>query len=186
MRTISIITVVTVLAIAIAGLAGTGTANAAHVGAAIDTPEQFEIGRASPVQLTLRSEDGGAPIADAAVTFYTDASFAGVSGQVELARVVTDEAGIAVFEYEPRTASVHELRAEYLISGESEPEVVTTSVSVAGASQLYQSAAGIQIPGLNVWLIIAIVSSVWFLLFSVAVRVFAIASAGPPVRGVTS
>jgi hypothetical protein len=43
---------------------------------------------------------------------------------------------------------------------------------------LYRSTAGIQVPGLNVWLIVAVVSTVWLILFSVAVRVIAIARAG--------
>ncbi len=184
MKTISIITVVTVMAIAIAGLGSAGTANAAHVVAEITAPAVLEVGQPSELQVALLSED--LALADTVVTAYTDVSFAGVVGQIELGTLTTDASGMAVFEYEPRQASSHEIRIEFLAPGDTEPTVATTTVSVSGASQLFQSTAGVQIPGLNVWLIIAIVSSVWFLLFTVGWRVFAIASAGPAVRGVTS
>jgi hypothetical protein len=66
-----------------------------------------------------------------------------------------------------------------LLPGDSEPEVITTSISVTDpAVQLHRSASGIQVPGLNVWLIIALLMLVWSILFSVGLRVFAIARAG--------
>ena len=184
MKTIAIITAVTLMVIAMGGFGAAGTANAAHVLATVTAPDVLEVGQPSEIQVMLLSENQ--PVANTVVTAYTDASFAGVTGQIVVGTMTTNASGIGVFEYEPRHASVHELRLEFLAPGDTEPEVVTTSVSVAGASQLHRSTSGIQIPGLNVWLIIAIVSSVWFLLFTVGWRVFAIAIAGPAVRGVTS
>ncbi len=156
-----------------------GTASASHVAVEIAVPEQAEVGRPVELQVTLRSADAGQPVANTPVTVYTDASFGGVSGEVELGRGVTDENGVATVTYEPRFASEHQLRFEYLLPGDSEPEATTKSISVIdGTSQLHRSAAGIQIPGLNVWLIIALVTLVWAILFSVGLRVVAIARAG--------
>lgn len=180
MKTISIITVVAVLAIAVAGFGPAGTANAAHVVATITTPDVFEVGQPGQLQVTLLSENQ--PVANTVITVYTDASFGGVTGEVEIGTTTTNESGIALFEYEPRRASVHELRLEFLAPGDTEPTSTSVTVSVAGASQLYQSTSGIQIPGLNVWFIIAIISSVWTLLFSVGWRVFAIAQAGTDAK----
>lgn len=184
MNSISIIAAVTVLAIAVVGFGPAGTANAAHVVATITTPDVFQVGQPGRLQVKLLSENQ--PVVGTVVTAYIDASFAGVTGEVVIATTTTNENGIALFEYEPRHASDHQLRIEFLAPGDSDPSTATVTVSVVGAPQLYQSTAGIQIPGLNVWLIIAVISSVWALLFSVAWRVFAIASAGPPVRGITS
>jgi hypothetical protein len=156
-----------------------GTASASHVNAVITVPDQATVGQPVEVQATLRSVDGGLPLAGTPVTFFTDASFGGVSGEVVLGRAVTDENGVATLTYEPRSASEHQIRVEYLLPGETEPEVATRSISVVGGgSQLYRSTAGVEIPGLNVWLIIALVTGVWAILLSVALRVIAIARAG--------
>ncbi len=184
MKTISIIAVVTVLAIATASIGPAGTANAAHVVATITTPDLLEVGQPSQFQVTLLSENQ--PVADTVVTAYTDASFGGVTGEVVIATMTTNENGIALFEYEPRHASVHELRLEFRAPGDTEPTSTGITVSVAGASQLHQSSAGIQIPGLNVWLIIAIIGGVWTLLFSVGWRVFAIARADTDAQILTA
>jgi len=69
------------------------------------------------------------------------------------------------------------VRLEYLLPGQTEPETFTKTVALGGSSQVHVSKSGIQVPGLNVWLIIALVGGVWALLLSVGVRVFAIARA---------
>ncbi len=180
MKTIPIIAVAAILAIAIAGLGPAGTANAAHVVATVTTPGVLEVGQPSQIQVTLLSANR--PVADTVVTVYTDASFGGVTGEVEIGTMTTNGDGIALFEYEPRHDSAHELRMEYIAPGDTEPSITGAAISVAGASQLHQSTSGIQVPGLNVWFIIAIIGSVWTLLFSVGWRVFAIARAGADAK----
>ena len=154
------------------------TANATHVSAVITVPEEVIVGQPSEIQATLLVADGGAPVAGTAVTFYMSASFGGVEGVVEIGRGVTDENGVATLNYEPRSAGNHEVRVEYVFPGETEPELASTSISVGGGAQLHRSTAGVDIPGLNVWLIIALLATVWAILMSVAVRVIAIAYAG--------
>ncbi|MFQ6673110.1 MAG: hypothetical protein ACE5KY_07400 [Candidatus Tectimicrobiota bacterium] len=156
-----------------------GRASASHVEAEVTVPGEATVGQPMEVQAALRSVDGGLPLVGTQVIFTTDASFGGVEGEIELGRSVTDENGVATLTYEPRSASVHELRIEYILPGDSEPELASTSISVTDpGSQLHQSTAGIQIPGLNVWLLIALVATVWAILLSVALRVIAIARDG--------
>ncbi|MBE0608454.1 MAG: hypothetical protein IH609_03685 [Dehalococcoidia bacterium] len=162
------------------GLADTATAS--HVELQIVGPAEVAVGHSVGVQATLRSADDDLPIAGAAVTFYTHASFDGVSSKVELGKAVSGKDGVAVLDYQPRTSGEHELVVEYLTPGSSEPEVATWShVAAGGGSQMYRSTAGMDVPGLNVWLIIAVVSTVWLILLSVAVRVIAIARADDDV-----
>lgn len=158
-------------------LALTTTASATHVEVEVVGPNALQVGQPAELQLALRSAEDGLPIANAPVTVYAHASFAGVSGDIVLGQAMTDESGVALVNFEPRAAGEHELRIEYLAPGDGEPEVAATTVSVNGAAQLYQSASGIQVPGLNVWLIIGVVAAVWFTLMSVALRVIAIARA---------
>lgn len=154
-----------------------GTADASHVLVEVLGPAQVEVGVPAELQIALRTAEDGLPVANAPVTVYSHATFGGVTSEVELGTAVTDERGVAVLDYTPRAAGSHELRIEHAAPGGIEHEATTTTISVTGASQLYASASGIQVPGLNVWLIIAVVAAVWFLLFSVGVRVFAIARA---------
>jgi hypothetical protein len=179
MRAILIKTVLVAVAVAGGLFALAGTASASHVKVEIAAPNEATVGNAVTVQASLRSGDEGLPLANTPVAFYTEASFAGVSGEVELGTAVTDENGVAILRYEPRSAGEHQIRVEYLTPGEAEPETATASViSVAGTSQLHRSTSGVQVPGLNVWLIIALVTAVWSILFSVGIRVVAIARAG--------
>lgn len=178
MKSIAVKVMVVLVALGVAVYALAGTANATHVSAVITVPEEVTVGQPSEIQAALRAADGGAAVAGTAVTFYMSASFGDVEGVVEIGRGVTDENGVATLEYEPRAAGNHEVRVEYVVPGETEPEVASTSISVAGGSQLHRSTAGVNIPGLNVWLIIALLATVWAILLSVAARVIAIAHAG--------
>lgn len=178
MKSIAVKVMVVLVALGVAVYALAGTANATHVSAVITVPEEVTVGQPSEIKAALRVADGGAAVAGTAVTFYMSASFGDVEGVVEIGRGVTDENGVATLEYEPRAAGNHEVRVEYVVPGETEPEVASTSISVAGGSQLHRSTAGVNIPGLNVWLIIALLTTVWAILLSVAVRVIAIAHAG--------
>lgn len=178
MKSMAIKTTLISLTLGVAMLALAGTASASHVKVDISAPQQGAAGDAIRVEAMLRAADTGLPVANTPVSFYTDGSFGGVTGEIELGRAVTDQNGVATLSYQPRSVGDHEIRIEYLMPGESEPEVATTTIFVAGASQLYRSTAGIQVPGLNVWLIIALLTVVWSILFSIGLRILAIARAG--------
>lgn len=178
MKSAGIKAVLVVVTLAGAAFALAGTAGASHVLVEIATPNEATVGDAVAVQASLRAADEGLPIADTPVVFYTEGSFAGVTGQVELGRAVTDEHGVATLNYLPRSAGEHQISVRYATPGTTEPEVATTSISVSGSAQLHRSTSGVQVPGLNAWLIIAIVTAVWAVLFSVGLRVVAIARAG--------
>ena len=177
MKSIAVKVMLVLVALGAAVYALAGTANATHVSAVITVPEEVIVGQPAEIQATLLVADG-APVACTLVSFYMSASFGGVEGVAEIGRGVTDENGVATLEYEPRAAGNHEVRVEYVVPGQTEPEVASTSISVAGGAQLHRSTAGVDIPGLNVWLIIALLATVWAILLSVAARVIAIAYAG--------
>ena len=156
-----------------------GSAEATHASLDLVTPSRLTVGHSVDIEAVLHSVHGNESVAGATITFYMDSSFGGVDGEVMLGQAVTDDNGVAVLNYQPRAAGEHQMRVEYLTPGESEPEEATWSHSVDGATgQLYRSTSGVQIPGLNVWLLIAVVATVWAVLLSVAARVIAIAYAG--------
>jgi hypothetical protein len=172
----------TVVALAIAALSLTGTARAAHIRVDLDVPEQAVIGQPMELQAHFHSESEAA-IADMEVTFHEQVTFGGVTSDLELGRAVTDEDGFAALTYEPRTAGTHDIHVRYTYAdGEEEDAAASLTVPATG-QQLYRSTAGVNIPGLNVWLLMALVATVWAILLSVAFRVIAIAhaDASPPM-----
>jgi hypothetical protein len=152
-----------------------GTAAADHVTANLSLPDQPVIGQPAHVRGEFYSHPGGAPIAGMIVTLHTDATIGGVIGDADIAQAVTDANGVATLTYSLSVPGDHELRVRYT-NGDAAPEDASVSVAIpAAAPQLYQSTAGVKIPGLNVWFLMAVVATVWAILLTVAVRVFNIA-----------
>jgi hypothetical protein len=174
---------ITLLALGVAALGLAGTASASHVVVNLSVPHEMAIGQPMAVQANFHSDADAAPIAGVTVIFHEEVTFGGVTSDVELGGAVTDENGVAALTYEPRTAGTHEIHVRYTY-GDGEEEDVAASLNVpATGQQLYRSTAGVKIPGLNVWLLMALVATVWAILLSVAFRVIAIAHDGelPPM-----
>ncbi|HEY5640635.1 MAG TPA: ethylbenzene dehydrogenase-related protein [Dehalococcoidia bacterium] len=135
------------------------------------------VGDPAEVQVRLTSTTDGAPVAGARVRLLREATFADVTGRVELAAAITDEDGQAEMEFVPRRAGNQDLVIEYLLADADEPASAVQSLAVAEGGQIYRSEAGVDIPGLGVWVIIAVATTVWVILIVVAARVIAIARA---------
>ncbi len=166
-----------VLAVGAIAVAMAGPALASHVAALATVPNEGRVGEVLRIAVDLRASDG-TRLPGTTVTFYLHMSFAGVAGEAEIGRAVTDETGVANLAYRPRLAGRHELRMEYVTPGDGEVEVVSTAFEVTGGEQLYRSAAGIDVPGVDVGLLMAVLATVWSILFWVALRLVAIARAG--------
>ncbi len=165
-------------AMGIAALSLVGPAGASHVKVDLLVPDQPAIGQPMQVQADFHREGDAAPIAGMTVAFHEAVTIGGVTGDVDLGSAVTDANGIAQLTYQPRTAGAHEIHVRYAYAG-GETEDAAASFSVPPTTaQLYQSTAGVSIPGLSVWALMALVAIVWVTLLSVAVRVIAIAHAG--------
>lgn len=168
-------------AVGILALALTGPALASHVHASATVPSDVTLGEMIRIPVALEAEDG-APLRGTTVVFYLHAAFAGVTGEAEIGRAVTDETGVATLAYRPRLAGHHELRMEYTTPGEGKAEVVSTAFDVTGGEQLYRSAASVEIPGVSGGLLMAVLATVWSILFGVALLIVAIARAGGEIR----
>jgi len=177
--------VVSVVA-ALGFLAVTMPAEADHTAAVLSVPGQVAVGET--VEVSVRVSEAGAAspgqvsqgqaLPGTTVNFYTTESFGGVTGKVEIGRAVTDANGVAAIRHEPRATGDHQISAEYLVGSERTGASAVVSVAGVGTTQLYHSSSGIQIPGLNVWVLMAVLATVWAILLSVALRVIVIAHAG--------
>ena len=158
-------------------VASAGPTIASHVHVSVATVDEVAIGETVAIPVALRTADGS-PLAGTVVTFYLHMAFAGVEGEAEIGRVVTDESGVASLTYRPRLAGHHELRIEYLAAGATEVETTSTVIEVTGGAQLYRSPAGVDVPGVGVELLMVVLATVWTILFWVVLRILAIARAG--------
>jgi hypothetical protein len=180
-----VLTMVGFASVGVLGVALTGPVRASHVHVSATVPISATLGEVMRMPVALQGEDG-APLQATTVVFYLHAVFAGVTGEAEIGRAVTDETGVATLVYRPRLAGHHEVRMEYLTPGEDTVEVVSTAFDVAGSEQLYRSAANVEIPGAGGGLVMVVLGTVWSILLWVAFRFVAIARAGgnvtTPVR----
>lgn len=160
------------------GLGLASTAQASHVNVRITESTDAVVGQPVQLQAHFTSASTGQPVAGAVATFYMQGDFIGVSGDVEIGRSVTNQDGIATITYEPRDAGQHQVRVDYTLANDTAVEHAPASINVADApGQVFQQTAGVRVPGLNRWLIIAIASLIWAILFGVAVTVVRIARA---------
>ena len=90
-----------VLAVGALAAALAGPALASHVLVRTTAPSDVTVGEMVNIPVTLQAADG-APLQGTTVTFYLHASFAGVTGETEIGRAVTDENGVAILAYRPR------------------------------------------------------------------------------------
>lgn len=157
-------------------------AHASHVNVKVIEPTPAIAGQTSELDAVVTSADTGEALSGVAVTFFVHGSFDDVSGYMEIGRGVTNSQGTAAISYAPREAGTHDIRVEYAQAGGGTTEDITASIAVQGSpNQLYVQTAGIQVPGLNSWLIIGLLSVVWGILLFVAMTVVRIARAGDVV-----
>jgi len=155
-----------------------GAVHASQVEVEISAPKEGQVGHEVQIRVTLRSSGDGVPIADAEVTLLREASFARVVGDVELARAATDRNGVAILLYEPTVAGEQNLKLEYTPPDGAERQTAALTISVAEGPQIQRAAAGIRVPGLNVWALIAVLSAVWAILFTTAFLIVRIGRIG--------
>ena len=158
----------------------TSNVNASHVMAEVSIINQ---NGAEAFQITIRSADNNVPLANTVVTLYTNGSFLDVTDNIELGRTVTDQNGTAVIKPHPMPAGEHTVYIKYKTRDETQSETLTLAISMSGTTlQLYRSKDGISIPGLNIALLLMIVLSVvWGILLTVALRLVAIARNGSDI-----
>jgi mono/diheme cytochrome c family protein len=102
----------------------------------LDAPGQLQAGQPFTITAGLQDKEGS-PIANAQIKFFIETDFF-ISGLMEVGEALTNERGVAVFEYTPRLAQDTELVARH---GNIE---ATTSIHIAESAEgFYQSEAGI-------------------------------------------
>jgi hypothetical protein len=151
-------------------------ANAAQLTVTLSAESPVQAGQSSVLTATVA--DGGAPAVGISVTFYSSESFARVTGDAEIGRAITDASGVASFTFAPTETGTRNLGAAATAKDGTITKATTTLTIEGVFEQQYVQTAGIRVPGLNAWLIMALLSIVWGVLLFIAITVIRIAAAG--------
>ncbi len=148
----------------------------------LQTPGHMALGKTENVVVALR-DSKGSPVAKATVALRTPASFLSTSGAITLGEATTDAQGKATFAYEARTSGTVNLNASFSGDARYQPAQAVVDVTVDGSAQLYQQTAGVRLPGISVWLLVATLGIAWSIYFTMMVFLTLIARAGTPASG---
>ncbi|MBI4336378.1 MAG: Ig-like domain-containing protein [Chloroflexi bacterium] len=143
----------------------------------LQAPQEATLGEQVTVTAVLR-DASGTPIVGAPVILWSPAQFLSTGGAVQLGKVATNARGEATFRYEARTEESVVLNASF--SGDSRYSAAQASAQMAvqGSAQLYQSSAGVRVPGVSVWLLVGLLGGVWGTYLAVMVLLTLIAREG--------
>lgn len=143
----------------------------------LQAPQAAGLGDVVEIVAVLQDENG-APISAASVILWTSASFLSTEGAMKLGQVATDEQGRAVFHYEARTSGSLALNAYFSGDTRYASAQGSAALTVSGSRQIYHEESGVHIPGVGVWLLVALLLFVWSLFFIVMVLLSLIAREG--------
>ncbi len=110
----------------------------------LELPDKDTAGKIVSVRATLKKDNGG-PISGATVQLLEDTQFF-TQGQMLLDDAVTDDHGVATFQYSPREAGTLKLVARYTADGIKPISEVTAEINVIKTGNLYTVQAGIKMP----------------------------------------
>ncbi len=143
----------------------------------LSLPGEGKVGEEAIVVAVL-AEASGSPLQGVEVVFYTPAEFANVSGEIEIGQSVTDEQGVASLVYTPRSWGEQTVIVRF--AGDSQYSAAESSAVtlIEPGPQLHQEEAGVDVPGIGVWLLVAVLGVVWTIYLVIAVLLELIARKG--------
>jgi hypothetical protein len=145
----------------------------------ISVPAESRVGDEATLEARL-TDEAGKPISGEIVGFYSLAQFAGYSGEVKLGEVATGDDGVAQLSHLVRREGEIRVAARFEGNEDYAPSREMDTMMTLPGEQIYQSTAGVHIPGLsdlNVGILVAVLGIVWFIYGAVMVRLFLIGRA---------
>ncbi len=144
----------------------------------LQAPEQVTLGEEASVSAVL-ADGQGTPVRGATIILWSAGSFLSTGGAIELGRAATDAQGRATFTYQARSEGALTLNASFPGDSRHASAQASSEVKVQGSFQLYQEEAGVQVPGITVWLLVGLLGGVWSTYLTVMVLLTLIAREGP-------
>lgn len=164
------------IAVAVAMFLFSGSAGAADVVLEVSGPTDAVVGEELEIVAVVHDSATGEPVEGVTIVFSSSAFFAGVTGEIELGSVVSNEVGVATYETAFTVRGVHQVRAE--IEGQPETETATVTIGVDIGPQLVEAEAGVSIPGIGSWLVTAVIAAVWVVMIVAALWLVRVSRSG--------
>ena len=140
-----------------------------------DAPE-VAIGDSIQLQASLTS--GGIPVPGVEIVFFRAVEFLNSGNDLLIGRAMTDESGIAAVDFAPRSEGEILILAEFGGTEAVGDAFTEGSVLVGPGPPQYLVEAGIGVPGINVYLLAGVLTTVWGTFFFVMTLVWRIARDG--------
>ncbi len=153
---------------------GAGAASPVTPNLEVKLPMEARLGGAFTARAIL-TDGRSHPLPGMTIVFEADAAWGGeLQGHMVIGTAVTNMDGVATLTVHPRSSGAYEVAAYFPGSGRYGPVMQEADLRVRGDAQLYSPSAGIKIPGLNLWVLAAVIGIVWGTYFLVGLRVLAI------------
>lgn len=149
-------------------------------------PKEAELGDDVRLEARLTGPDG-APMADEPITFLSEAQWGEeFQGEMVVGVARTDADGVAVLVLSMRRSGDVSFHAELAADAEHPGvEAGEVTLEVEGTAQLITPRIGLRVPGLGVWVLMALVAGLWGLYLLTAAHLVRVVRAGPAVAHAT-
>ncbi|MDH3471292.1 MAG: c-type cytochrome [Acidimicrobiia bacterium] len=167
---------VVAILVGVAMVSLSGSAAAADLIIDVSGPEEAVAGEELEIIATVRDAVSGGPVEGVPLVFSSNAFFGGVTGEIRLGAVVSNNLGVATYTTAFTVRGIHQVRVEIEDDPETERAAVTIGVDIG--SQIVGAEAGISIPGLGSWFITAVIAAVWVIMIVAALWLVRVSRSG--------
>ncbi len=126
----------------------------------VAAPEDVPLGNMARIMALLEDVQGN-PISTAIIVFTSPGSLGGAVAEMDLGDVLTDAAGIAVLDYQLRVEGQNRFIARFHGNSSYQPAEASVEVVAIGTAQLSPRTAGVRVPFLGSWTLVAVLLGVW-------------------------
>lgn len=147
------------------------------------SPLEGSVGQEMVLTARLTNQEGLA-VEGAEVIFLRDAPFLNASTELEIGRAVTDSQGLATLSFIPRSEGELLILVDFGGNARYGPSFNDGIALVETGPALYSEEAGVKIPGVNISLLIGVLSVIWGAYFFVMAQMWLIGREdAPPPAG---
>ncbi len=168
------------LALALALLPAATSAQTAQPSAtslSLAAPQEAPLGEEVSLVAVLK-DSAGRPIQGARILFTTPVTFGGTTGEMAIGEALTEGTGAATLNYQLTVQGPNRFIARFYGDGSNQPSEASADTRSTGLVQITRRTAGIQVPVLGWWTIVAVLWGVWTVYFIGMLQILSIAESG--------
>jgi hypothetical protein len=128
-------------------------------------PEEVTLGGTARIVASFY-DGNGKPITGARIVFTSPVAFVGIVDEMAIGEALTDADGIAALDHQLRIQGQNKIIARFYGDETFQPAEASTLLVATGQAQLAQRTAGIDLPVVGSWTLIAVIGAVWAVYFA--------------------